>query len=282
VGELKDSFKPQSNTDLLEALSDHGNRLVEAYKEVKVLGGNASGSQALLNQAGTIINPATDEGLDDIVTAIQNISIPAPTGGATEVNQTNGTQKTQIVDAGGEVATITGGKLDVNAAIDTTGLATSTKQDTIIGHVDGIEALLTTIESNQLPDSHNVTVDNTSIAVTGTFWQANQPVTGTFSAVSATTVDATASGDNTIVSITNSPRLYYIALSANGANSADVTAIVKIGASSKFKVSLKAGAMWAHHIGASMQYLTGSVGDDIVVNLSANQTVHVSVEYADV
>lgn len=56
-----------------------------------------------------------------------------------------------------------------------TGFATSAKQDTLIGHVDGIEgsvdgieALLTTIEGNQLPDSHNVTVDNASIAVTGT------------------------------------------------------------------------------------------------------------------
>jgi hypothetical protein len=189
------------------------------------------------------------------------------------------------VDAGGEAVTVTAGKLDVNAAIDTTGLATSTKQDTIIGHVDGIETLLTTIEANQLPDGHNVTVGNTSIAVTGTFWQTTQPVsiaTPPFASVSAATVDASASGDTTIVAITNSPRLYYIALSANGANSADVTAIVKIGASAKYKVSLKAGAIWAHHVGASSQYITGSTGDDIVVNLSAAQTVHVSVEYADI
>lgn len=52
------------------------------------------------------------------------------TGLATDANQTNGAQKTQIVDAGGEQATVTGGKLDVNASIDTTGLATSAKQDT--------------------------------------------------------------------------------------------------------------------------------------------------------
>lgn len=99
--------------------------------------------------------------------------------------------------------------------------------------------------------------------------------------VQATTVDASSSGDNTIVSITNTPRLYYISLSANGANSADVTAIVKIGASSKYKVSLKAGSIWARNVGAGNNYITGSAGDDIVVNLSAAQTVHVSVEYAD-
>jgi hypothetical protein len=39
-----------------------------------------------------------------------------------------------------------------------------------------IEVLLTTIEGNQLADGHNVTIDNASIAVTGTFWQATQPV----------------------------------------------------------------------------------------------------------
>jgi hypothetical protein len=39
-----------------------------------------------------------------------------------------------------------------------------------------IEVLLTTIEGNQLADGHNVTIDNANIAVTGTFWQATQPV----------------------------------------------------------------------------------------------------------
>lgn len=70
-------------------------------------------------------------------------------------NQTDGTQKSQIIDSGGEAVTVTGGKLDVNASIDTTGLATSAKQDTLIGHVDGIEGyvdgietLLTTIDAD--------------------------------------------------------------------------------------------------------------------------------------
>lgn len=108
-----------------------------------------------------------------------------------------------------------------------------------------------------------------------------QPISEAPSAISATTADATASGDNTVVSITNNPRLYYISLSANGANSADVTAIVKIGATSKYKVSLKAGAIWARNVGAGRNYITGASGEDIIVNLSAAQTVHVSVEYAD-
>lgn len=101
-------------------------------------------------------------------------------------------------------------------------------------------------------------------------------------ASSATTVDATALGDTTIVSITNSPRLYYICLSADGANTADVRVVVRIGASQKYTLSLKPGVIWARNIGAGRKYITGSTGDDIIVNLSAAQTVHVSVEYADI
>lgn len=48
-------------------------------------------------------------------------AIGTPVGGATSDNQTNGSQKTQIVDAGGEVATVTGGKLDVNATASLAG-----------------------------------------------------------------------------------------------------------------------------------------------------------------
>lgn len=66
-----------------------------------------------------------------------------PTGAATSAKQdtgnsslsnidtklTDGSQKSQIVDAGGEAVTVTDGKLDVNATLDTTGLATEAKQD---------------------------------------------------------------------------------------------------------------------------------------------------------
>lgn len=44
-------------------------------------------------------------------------------GDATASNQVSGAQKTQIVDAGGEVATVTGGKLDVNATASLAGEA---------------------------------------------------------------------------------------------------------------------------------------------------------------
>jgi len=53
-------------------------------------------------------------------------------------NQTDASQKTQISDGAGNAVTVTGNKLDVNASVDTTGLATSAKQDDIITAIGDI------------------------------------------------------------------------------------------------------------------------------------------------
>lgn len=159
-------------------------------------------------------------------------------GDASAANQTSGDQKTQIVDAGGEVATVTGGKLDVNAtaslagtalpiasAADAVGVAIvdgSGNQITSFGggtqytegdtdasitgtammvedgsntlqpaqgdktnglDVDVTRSALPTgaaTSANQLPNNHDVVVTSApTTAVTGTFWQATQPVSGT-------------------------------------------------------------------------------------------------------
>lgn len=77
------------------------------------------------------------------------------TGGATAANQTDGSQKTQIVDAGGEAATVTGGKLDVNASVDTTGLALAANQQT--------DALTDTeLRATPVPVSGTVTETNSA------------------------------------------------------------------------------------------------------------------------
>lgn len=54
--------------------------------------------------------------------------------------------------------------------------------DTIKVDTEAIETAVEAIQAGQLPDGHNVTVDNASIAVTGTFFQATQPVSGTVTA----------------------------------------------------------------------------------------------------
>lgn len=105
------------------------------------------------------------------------------TGLATDSNQTNGSQKTQVVDAGGEAVTVTGGKLDVNASVDTTGLATSAKQDTIIGHVDGVEGLLTTIDA----DTGNIVTNSATIAGDTTAIEASTGATSDAAATAGAT-----------------------------------------------------------------------------------------------
>jgi len=57
---------------------------------------------------------STNHALDVNATVSGSVTIP---GVSTATNQTNGSQLTQIVDAGGEAVTVTGGKLDVNATV---------------------------------------------------------------------------------------------------------------------------------------------------------------------
>ncbi len=101
----------------------------------------------------------------------------------------------------------------------------------------------------------------------------------------AKAVTASTSGDTTIHTPTASNRvkLGYICLSADGANSADVTVIVKFtaGGSTLYKISLKAGAIWARNIGAGQRYLDGGVNNALIVNLSTAQTVNISIEYTE-
>lgn len=143
-------------------------------------------------------------------------------GGATSANQTNGTQKTQVVGAGGDVAVVDGtGALKVAATISTAGLATEAKQDTgntSLSSLDGkspalgqalaaasipvvltaaqvatltppaaitgfsTEATLSTL-NGKIPSlvSGRIPVDGSGVTqpVSGTFWQATQPVSGT-------------------------------------------------------------------------------------------------------
>lgn len=103
---------------------------------------------------------------------------------------------------------------------------------------------------------------------------------------SVKSTDATTSGDITIhtPAAGKKIRLYYLCLNASGGNTADVATIVKFAAAgaTKFKHSLKAGAIWARNIGAGRRYIEGAVNEALIVNLSATQTVHVSIEYEEI
>lgn len=92
-------------------------------------------------------------------------------------NSRRATVRPQTVLVGGKeyVAVVNPDGTSIGTGGGGGGDATAAKQDEQT-------ALLTTISNNQLADGHNVTVDNASLAVTGTFWQATQPVSGTVTA----------------------------------------------------------------------------------------------------
>lgn len=97
---------------------------------------------------------------------------------------------------------------------------------------------------------------------------------------------ATLSGNTTIVTPASGRRirLHYLEYSADGANSADVTVYLRFGASggAKYRTSLKAGSVFARNVGAGRRYIQGGIDEALIVNLSAGQTVNISVEYEEV
>lgn len=93
-------------------------------------------------------------------------AVGAPVGGATASNQTDGSQKTQIVDAGGEAATVTGGKLDVNATATLAGAALP-----ISGATEGVAVAIVDGSGNQITSfggGTQYTEADTDASITGT------------------------------------------------------------------------------------------------------------------
>jgi hypothetical protein len=82
------------------------------------------------------------EGWDDSLKFVHNLNFGGGSGGGTANGLTD--------------AQLRASPVPVSASIDTTGLATETKQDTLIGHVDGLEALVTS--TNTKLDTLNTSV----------------------------------------------------------------------------------------------------------------------------
>lgn len=100
-------------------------------------------------------------------------AVGAPVGGATSANQTNGTQKTQIVDAGGDAVTVTGGKLDVNATASLAGTALP-----ISGATEGVGVAILDGSGNQVTSfggGTQYTEGDIDTTLTGTITMAEGP-----------------------------------------------------------------------------------------------------------
>jgi hypothetical protein len=181
-----------------------------------ITGGGTSGTQYTDGDA-TIAHPVGTIPVFDKAGTITAVSVANPlpvtatvstAGLATDTNQTNGNQKVQIVDAGGDAVTVTGGKLDVNAtaslagtALPISGAATgvgvaildsSGNQISSFGggtqYADGAAHGTSTGTLMMVDDGTNIQSAkgdsagrlevnvNGTVPVSGTFWQATQPI----------------------------------------------------------------------------------------------------------
>lgn len=121
-------------------------------------------------------------------------AIGTPVGGATSANQTNGSQKTQIVDAGGEAATVTGGKLDVNATASLAGEAIPAS-----GATEAVTVQIVDGSGNQIASfgggvQYTEGATDTTITGTAVMWEDTGDALKAVSAASPLPVTAAVSG----------------------------------------------------------------------------------------
>jgi len=107
-------------------------------------------------------------------------------------------QSTVRIWDGTDIANVTGGALDVNATISTAGLATEAKQDTGNTSLSAIDGKITACNTGAVVVSSAPTT-----AVTGTFWQATQPVSGTLTCNAGTNLNTSALATEATLSTLN-------------------------------------------------------------------------------
>lgn len=190
-----------------------------------------------------------------------------------------GTSYVPIVDSDGQL------QVDVLSSALPTGASTSAKQDTIIGHLDGVEGLLTTIDA----DTGNIStkIDTIAGAVSGTEMQVDvltMPTTTVQATnldirdIDAATDDITIHGDVGVVDqldLTNSNPLVTAVVDANGDQ------ITSFGGGTQYTeadtdASITGTAMMMEGAGNALVPAQGTTTDGLLVNLGSNNDVTVT------
>lgn len=143
----------------------------------------ASPATSAKQDTGNTSLSSIDGKLTDVATQTTLALIKAKTDNIPAQGQALAAASTPVVLTAAQLSTLT-----PPAAI--TGFATSAKQDTIIGHVDGIEALLTTIDA----DTGNIATEVAGLLTDAELRATPVPVSGTVTATPTGTqnVDVTA------------------------------------------------------------------------------------------
>ena len=142
-------------------------RLLKALSSIGGFGGGPSAVQ-LKDENGTIFNPATSEKQDEIVTAIENITIPAPAGGATEAKQDD------IITALGDITTPSDTQpVSASSLPLPNGAATSINQETLNSLIETLQELtsrlnvIASMANSGAPALRTIPIASVSTAVTG-------------------------------------------------------------------------------------------------------------------
>ena len=179
------------SSDTMKALQVDASGYLKVSLEVDSVGIGGGTQYAIDTGSG-----ATDTGTLSLVIRDDTLTTLTPIDGDYVGLRVNSTGALHVTGGGGGTEYTE----DVATANPIVGSATLMERDDVLSAVTPAEAdwigLRGTAEgalwtqdfnsdailAGQLPDGHNVTVDNASIAVTGTFFQATQPVSGTVTA----------------------------------------------------------------------------------------------------
>ena len=161
-----------SNTFLLERILTQLRSINESLNTIEsnsVIGGNDPSTESKQDDQISVLNDIVSE-LQSLEISIGNVDVNTDTLETilTDKSQftkiTNGTN-TLNVDASGNIS------VNINESISVSGVSTAVNQTTIIGHVDGIESLLTTVDA----DTSNIStkIDILAGAISGNEMQVD-------------------------------------------------------------------------------------------------------------
>lgn len=252
--------------------SDTGN----ISTKIDTLAGAVSGTEMQVDvvTSSLPIGASTATKQDSIITELQNID-----GGKLE--ETTFTGRVGEVQASPTANTLLARLKTIGD--NTTSVATTTKQDTIIGHLDGVEGLLTTIDA----DTGNVStkIDTIAGAVAGTEVQVDIVSAPTLT-VQATNLDVRdidkATDDITVYANTvkdGSGSAYVPLVDADGHLQIDV--LSGGGGGTQYTegdtdASITGTAMLMEGATNTLSPVQGTVADGLLVNLGANNDVTVT------
>lgn len=170
---------------------------------------------------------------------------------------------------------VSGGEMqvDIVTSVLPTGAATSAKQDTLIGHLDGVETVLGTI------DADTGTIATHAATLAGAVSDGAVTVQRTPQTYSHVCTTIASSGDNSVIAAPGSGQRLVIAdLILQNESTVTTTSLVKAGAATHWRNRAAENGGLALSFGMDEEWRLGD-NEALVINLSGANSHGVSVRY---